>query len=124
MVGMRGWRKAAVVATFLGPSLVCLLAFSLGDISSWVSGTVAGYLAGDFLPADIQSSISICLYAMFVAILVPAVKNSARAGVVAVIAGAVNSLLYYSGILGSGWSIVVSILVASSAGMILFRSEV
>ncbi len=39
MVGMRGWRKAAVVATFLGPSLVCLLAFSLGPMigTVWTS---------------------------------------------------------------------------------------
>lgn len=39
MVGVSGWRKAAVVATFLGPSLVCLLAFSLGPMigTVWTS---------------------------------------------------------------------------------------
>lgn len=39
MTGPRGWRKALVVAAFLGPSLVALLAFSLGPMigTLWVS---------------------------------------------------------------------------------------
>ena len=39
MVGVRGWRKAAVVVAFLGPSLVCLLAFSIGPMvgTLWTS---------------------------------------------------------------------------------------
>lgn len=39
MVGVSGWRKAGVVALFLAPSLIALLAFSLGPMvaSAWVS---------------------------------------------------------------------------------------
>src|SRR5262245_55243646 len=39
MVGARGWRQALVVAGFLAPSLVCLLAFSLGPMvgTLWTS---------------------------------------------------------------------------------------
>lgn len=39
MVGQRGWRKAMVVGTFLAPSLVCLLAFTLGPMigTLWTS---------------------------------------------------------------------------------------
>ena len=39
MVGAGGWRKAATVAAFLAPSLVCLLAFSLGPMvgTLWTS---------------------------------------------------------------------------------------
>jgi len=100
-----------------------MIALNFTAYTGWVTGTVAGYAVGDFLPADIQASISICLYAMFVAILIPAVKNSFSAGVIAVIAGGINSLLGYSGFLSSGWNIVISILAASSAGMFLFRGE-
>ena len=41
MVGARGWRKAGVVLIFLAPSLVALLAFSLGPMvgTAWVSLT-------------------------------------------------------------------------------------
>lgn len=100
-----------------------MIALNFTAYTGWVTGTVVGYVAGDFLPADIQASISICLYAMFVAILIPAVKNSFKAGAVAVIAGVVNSLMGYSGFLSSGWNIVISIVAASFAGFFLFKGE-
>ena len=100
-----------------------IIALNFTSYAGWVAGTVAGYVAGDFLPANIQASISICLYALFVAILIPAVKQSFKGGIVAVIAGGTNSILGYSGFTGSGWSIVISILAASTAGMILFKGE-
>ena len=39
MVGAGGWRKAATVAAFLAPSLVCLLAFWIGPMlgTLWTS---------------------------------------------------------------------------------------
>ncbi len=39
MVGAKGWRKAGIISVFLAPSLVCLLAFSLGPMiaTAWVS---------------------------------------------------------------------------------------
>lgn len=100
-----------------------IIALNFTAYSGWVTGTITGYLAGDFLPAEIQASISICLYAMFVAILIPAVKKSFTAGVVAVFAGAANSLLEYSGFFSSGWNIIISIITGALAGMVLFRGE-
>lgn len=89
----------------------------------WISGTIAGFAAGDFLPPVIQESISICLYAMFVAILIPVVRKSYRAGIIALIAGITNSALGYFDFFSSGWNIIISILAASSAGMFFFREE-
>jgi len=100
-----------------------VLALNFTAYAGWVSGTVAGYVAGDFLPAGIQASISICLYALFAAILIPAVKKSFRAGFVAIVAGTVNSLLGHLALTASGWNIVLSILAASIAGMLLFKGE-
>lgn len=100
-----------------------MIALNFTAYTGWVSGTVAGYIAGDFLPADIQASISICLYALFVAILIPAVKKSFRAGFVAVLAGGINSILCYGGRPGAGWNIVISIIAASLTGMIIFKGE-
>jgi multiple sugar transport system permease protein len=39
MVGVGGWRKAGIVVMFLAPSLLCLLAFSLGPMigTVWIS---------------------------------------------------------------------------------------
>lgn len=100
-----------------------MAALNFTAYTGWVAGTVAGYVAGDFLPPDIQASISICLYAMFVAILIPAVKKSFTAGATAVFAGVINSVLGYTGFFSSGWNIIISILAASSAGMFIFKSE-
>jgi len=91
--------------------------------SGWVIGTAIGFMAGNFLPPDIQSSFAICLYAMFVAILIPAVKKSVTAGIIAVTAGVVNSLLVYFTPLSSGWSIVISILLVAGAGMFIFKKD-
>lgn len=100
-----------------------LIALNFTAYTGWVTGTIAGYVAGDFLPAGIQASISICLYAMFVAILIPAVKKSFAAGAIAVIAGVINSFLGYADFFSSGWNIIFSILAASSTGMFLFKGE-
>jgi len=100
-----------------------ILGLNFTAYSGWVAGTVAGYLAGDFLPPVLQESISICLYAMFVAILIPAARKSFRAGIIALIAGISNSFLEYSAIFSSGWNIIISILAASIAGMVFFSEE-
>lgn len=100
-----------------------MLGLNFTAYSGWIAGTAAGFVAGDFLPSILQESISICLYAMFVAILVPAVRKSFRAGAIALVAGGCNSLLGYLALFGSGWNIVFSILAASAAGMIFFREE-
>lgn len=100
-----------------------ILGLNFTAYSGWVAGTVAGYVAGDFLPSVLQESISICLYAMFVAILIPAVRKSFRAGIIALIAGFINSVLEYFAFSGSGWNIIFSILAASTAGIFFFREE-
>jgi len=100
-----------------------MLGLNFTAYSGWIAGTIAGYVAGDFLPAILQESISICLYAMFVAILIPAVRKSYRAGVIALTAGIINSFLGYFDFLSSGWNIILSILAASIAGMFFFGEE-
>ncbi len=100
-----------------------MLGLNFTAYSGWLAGSVAGFIAGDFLPSILQESISICLYALFVAILVPAVRKTPKAGVVALTAGICNSALAYFGFFSSGWNIIISILTASTAGMILFREE-
>ncbi len=100
-----------------------MLGLNFFSYAGWVSGTAAGYMAGDFLPGAVQESISVCLYAMFVAILMPEVRISIKAGTVAFSAAAANTVLTHYHIFSSGWNIVFSIVAAAAAGMILFRSE-
>ena len=100
-----------------------ILGLNFTAYSSWVIGTIIGFIVGDFFPPDIQASFSICLYAMFVAILIPAVKKYFVAGIIAAAAGIVNSLLGFFSPISSGWSIIISILLVSGAGMFLFNED-
>jgi 4-azaleucine resistance transporter AzlC len=100
-----------------------ILGLNFTAYSSWVIGTIIGFLAGDFLPPVIQASFSICLYAMFVAILIPAVRKYFPAGFIALAAGITNSLLGYFGTLSSGWNIILSILIVSTISTFIFNED-
>lgn len=52
-------------------------------IPGWALGTFFGVLMGDILPARIVSALSVCLYGMFLAIIIPPAKQNK------VVAGAV-----------------------------------
>jgi len=88
----------------------------------WASGTGCGILAGDVLPASIVSALSVALYGMFIAIIIPPAKKD-RAVLVAV---AVSFLL--SGLcaitpwikeIGSGTrTILLTILISSAFAII------
>lgn len=114
----------AVATTGLEPLTVPYL-LSLEGIaySSWVGGTVLGYLLGSVLPEAIQGSMGIALYALFVALLVPQIKHSIKAGVLALVSGGINLVLSWSHLLSGGWSMVLAIVVTAVAGGLLFRDE-
>ena len=84
--------------------------------AGWVSGSVAGYLAGGFLPEILTQSMGVALYALLLAILMPEVKSSLRSLVLALGSGGLNTLLIYLDILPKGWTIIVCILVVATLG--------
>ncbi|MCS1350394.1 AzlC family ABC transporter permease [Mechercharimyces sp. CAU 1602] len=86
---------------------------------AWVGGTVVGALVSHIIPAGISESMSIALYAMFIALLVPAVRTCWHYGVIALISMAINTLIGMW--LSSGWSIVIATLVGALAGVPLMR---
>lgn len=54
-------------------------------LPSWAAGTAIGIVAGNVLPASAVSALSVALYGMFIAIIIPASKaNRIVGGVVAV----------------------------------------
>lgn len=100
-----------------------MLALNFTAYAGWVSGTLAGFIAGDFLSAMLRESMAICLYAMFIAILVPQVRKSRSTGVTALAAGGCNWFLQYMQWFSSGWNIIISILAACLAAFLLFRGR-
>ena len=75
-------------------------AFILADLM-WSAGTMTGIIAGNVLPANVVGALSVAIYGMFLAILIPpARKNKVIAGlVVAAFACsfAVNRISFFSG---------------------------
>lgn len=61
----------------------------------WTSGTLAGALLGDILPASVMSALGIAIYAMFVAIVVPEMKKSRPVIYVVILATILSCMFTY-----------------------------
>ena len=90
---------------------------------AWVLGTYFGVLLGNILPANIVSALSVGLYGMFIAIIIPpARKNHIIAGVVA-ISMIISCIFSYAPVISSissGTRIIILTVIISLAAAILF----
>ena len=92
-------------------------------IIGWTSGTACGAVAGSMLPAAINSALSVALYGMFLAVVIPAAKKTRPVLLMALLAAAISCILYYvplfQGISG-GLSFIIWTVAASVVGAIVF----
>lgn len=77
---------------------------------SWVTITALGHVIGANLPEFLQAAMSIALYAMFVGLLVPSMKGNRKVIWLATFGALIHSALYWSGLLSTGWAILVATL--------------
>ena len=99
-----------------------LIAFSAWNIGTWIGI----FLAAD-LPEILKVSMGIALYAMFIGLLIPALKKSHPALLISFIAIGVHSLLHWVSLfegLSSGVSIIIATIIAASAGAVIFPKGV
>jgi 4-azaleucine resistance transporter AzlC len=89
--------------------------------TAWISGTFIGGFFSNFIPPIISLGMSITLYAMFIGLLVPAMKKSLRVMIIAIVSILLNMVL--NQFLSSGWSIVLATLVGSSLGIFLNNEQ-
>ena len=95
----------------------------LSSYSGWVSGSILGGAASSLIPAPVLSALGIALYAMFIALVVPATKKSRPVLIVALTAAALSCVFHVLPVLrdiGSGWIIIVCGIAASLMGSLLF----
>lgn len=83
----------------------------------WSAGTSLGIIAGNFLPARVVSALSVALYGMFLAIIVPPVKKS-RVIMIAVLVSFAASyastiIPVINGLSGGTRTIILTVLIAS-----------
>lgn len=90
-------------------------------ITGWVLGTLCGALASDLLPPSLQAAMGIALYAMFIAIIIPAARECRPVLFVIVIAIAVTCICKYVPLLShisAGFRTIIATII--SAGTIAY----
>jgi 4-azaleucine resistance transporter AzlC len=95
----------------------------LTSYMGWALGTLTGVTVGMFLPRALQDAMSGALFALFISLLIPEIKKSYRAAILAVSAGILNSLLYYIWNMSAGWSIVISMITITAMGAAFYKNE-
>nr|WP_303739077.1 AzlC family ABC transporter permease [Methanobrevibacter thaueri] len=98
--------------TYLGIAITAWL--------SWCLGAGIGVVLLDLLPVIVTNSFNISLYALFVAILTPAVKENRQIALLVLVTAVLNIVL--SQFLGN-WSLIVSTLVGAAIGMYIVDDE-
>lgn len=87
----------------------------------WSAGTLLGAIAGDIMPASVTAALSLMLYGMFIAIIMPPAKKNHKVLIVVLIAAAVSVMIrYLLPMISSGFSVIISALIASVIGAICF----
>ena len=87
---------------------------------SWCLGAAIGVFTLDLLPVIVTNSFNISLYALFVAILTPAIKENKQIALLVLITAVLNIIL---GQFLGNWSLIVSTLVGAGIGMYLVDDE-
>ena len=87
---------------------------------SWIFGAAIGVVVLDLLPVIVTNSFNISLYALFVAILIPSIKESKQIALLVFITAVLNVVL---GQFLGNWSLIVSTLVGAAIGMYIVDDE-
>lgn len=88
----------------------------------WILGTVLGAVVGNILPDSLASALSVALYGMFLAVVIPASKQDKTIAAVVLVSMAASCLFPYVPFLSqmdSGTKIIILTVVISSAAAIL-----
>lgn len=83
----------------------------------WSSGTIIGALVGNVLPAIVTSSLGVAIYGMFIAIIVPEMKQSRPTAICVIIAVALSCLFWFVPVLStvpSGFTVIICACAASA----------
>lgn len=90
---------------------------------AWVLGTYFGVLFGNILPASIVSALSVGLYGMFIAIIIPPARKNKIVACVVAISMIISCIFFYAPVvssISSGTRIIILTVVISLAAAVLF----
>lgn len=87
----------------------------------WVIFSAAGYVAGDWMSDSWTIASGIALYALFIALLIPAVRVHYKYGLVAVSGMLFHGILSVMPMVPSGFAIIIAMLLAAFMGILIDR---
>lgn len=96
------------------------IGLSMSAWLSWCFGAAIGVFILDLLPAIVTNSFNISLYALFVAILIPSIKESKQIAILVLITAILN--VFLSQIIGN-WSLIASTIIGAAIGMYTIDDE-
>lgn len=103
-----------------------MLGLITGPYFGWALGTFLGASINTILPDTLQQSMGIALYAMFIALIIPPAKKSRSVLIVLTISIIISSIIRWIKLfsfISSGWSIIISTLIAASVGATLYKGD-
>lgn len=83
--------------------------------TSWNVGTFIGAISTDILPEIVTASLGIALYAMFIGLIMPALRVNMRLALLVVFTAAVNSILNF--FIDASWALIASTLICAAVGV-------
>lgn len=92
-------------------------------VLGWTLGTLAGAIAGNLLPKSLCSALGLALYGMFVAIVVPAARQSRPIFVVVLLAIMISCILTFVPLfaqISGGIIVIIATIIAATVGAVLF----
>lgn len=99
--------------------------YSYGAVSltlpAWAIGTACGVLAGNALPARVVSALSVALYGMFIAIIIPPAKKNRVVAVLVAVSFAASFLIrkmpMFSDMTDGSITILLTVAIAAAAAL-------
>ncbi|MBQ7265780.1 MAG: AzlC family ABC transporter permease [Firmicutes bacterium] len=98
----------------------------LTPVLGWCFGTLFGAILGNVLPDILTASLGIAIYGMFIAIILPPVRDNKKILFVMAIAVFISCIRYYTpvrDIITSGFTVIIASVVASVLGAVFFPTE-
>ena len=87
---------------------------------SWIFGAIIGVLILNILPVIVANSFNISLYALFVALLIPAIKESKELAILVIATAVLNVILQF--FIGN-WSLIVATILGAIIGIYIVDDE-
>ncbi len=93
----------------------------------WAAGTLVGAICGNILPEIVTNALSVAIYGMFVAIVVPGIKENPKISLAVAVAIVLSCILTYVPVLNQisvGFAVIICGVAASVVGAIFFPIEI